>query len=359
MLRLENIRIQLGNFSLQDIDLHIRAGEYRVLLGPTGTGKTVLLETIAGLYLPQQGRILLNGRDITRTAPEDRHMGIVYQDYALFPHLSVYDNIAFGPKLQGITAREIQQKVREMAGFLRIDHILKRSPRNLSGGESQRVALARALVLNPHLLLLDEPLSAVDRLTRDHLRGELRKIHKQLGLAVLHITHDLDESFFLGTSITIMRQGRILQEGSPEEICRYPTTRFIGELMGNKNFIPARVTAKGDIEIKKMGFLDRKFLTSPPGQTQNILLSFPGWSVEISSRPDPSRYFWQGLTRIKEIRLTDRDVEVDLELPDTTRIQTTFSRREMNLLPFPLEAGKMIEIGILNDQMHWLPLPED
>jgi len=359
MLRLENIRVQLGTFVLQDVDLHIHANEYRVLLGPTGTGKTVLLETIAGLYAPQHGRMLLNGRDITKIAPEDRHMGVVYQDYALFPHLSVSDNIAFGLKLQGITGNEIQTRVREMAGFLRIDHILKRRPRNLSGGESQRVALARALVLKPHVLLLDEPLSAVDRLTRDHLRGELQKIHKQLGLSVLHITHDLDEAFFLGNSITIMQQGKILQEGAPEDICRHPKTRFIAELVGNKNFLPARVLTNGAIKVEAMGILEREFLTMPPGkgQAMNIFLSFPGWAVELSPTPDPDRYWWHGLTKILDIRLTDRDVEVELELPNTIHIQTTFSRREMNQLTLSLETGKLIETGILRDQLHWLPLP--
>jgi len=286
-------------------------------------------------------------------------MGVVYQDYALFPHLSVSDNIAFALRLQRIPGREIHTRVREMAGFLRIEHLLKRTPRNLSGGESQRVALARALVLKPRVLLLDEPLSAVDRLTRDHLRKELQKIHRQLGLAVLHITHDLDEAFFLGDSITIMRQGVILQEGPPEKICRQPKTRFIAELVGNKNFIPARVKGDGDIEVQGMGLLNPDSLLPPPARTMDIILSFPGWAVELSSQKNQDRYWWQGVTRVIEIRRTDQEVEVDLELTDSTRIHTTFSQREMNHLPIAMEPGRKISIGLLRDQLHWLPLPED
>jgi len=154
-----------------------------------------------------------------------------------------------------------------------------------------------------------------------------------------------------------MQQGKILQQGAPEDICRHPKTRFIAELVGNKNFLPARVLTNGAIKVEAMGILNQKFLPTPPGQGMNIFLSFPGWAVELSSTPDPNRYWWHGLTRIMDIRLTDRDVEVDLELPNMSHIQTTFSRREINQLTPPLETGKLIETGILHDQLHWLPLP--
>ncbi len=359
MLRLENISLALGGFRLRSINFHIRAGEYRVLLGPTGTGKTVLLETLAGLHTPQQGHIYLNNRDITKTPPEDRHMGVVYQDYALFPHLSVSDNIAFGLRIQGRERNTIRTAVRDMAGFLKIEHILTRTPRNLSGGECQRVALARALVLQPHVLLLDEPLSAVDRLTRDHLRGELKRIHQELAITILHITHDLTEAFFLADRMTVMQEGVILQEGTAEAISQKPATRFVAELLGRKNFIPARVDSNGLIQVKGMGMLDPGLLLSPPEKERKILISFPGSSVVFSSSASPETCWWQGRTRIIDMNSTSDRVDVKLALPDRTSIQTMFSRREMNSLPFSMEPGMEVDTGISRENLHWLPLDDD
>ena len=179
MLRLEDICLRLGEFRLLEISLHVEPGTYLALLGPTGTGKTVLLETIAGVHTPGSGRIYIRGRDATRLAPEKRHLGIVYQDYALFPHLTVFDNIAFGLRLKGSPGRKIKKAVEEMAAFLEIGHLLKRRPNRLSGGERQRTALARALVMEPYVLLLDEPLSALDSASRIRIRHELKRIHTE------------------------------------------------------------------------------------------------------------------------------------------------------------------------------------
>ena len=358
MLRLEDIWVELGGFRLRSINFHIRAGEYRVLLGPTGTGKTVLLETIAGLHTPQRGHIFLNNRDITKTAPEDRHMGVVYQDYALFPHLSVFDNIAFGLKIQGMERNKIRTTAQDMAVFLNIDHILTRTPRNLSGGECQRVALARALVLKPHVLLLDEPLSAVDRLTRDRLQGELKRIHEELGIAILHITHDLTEAFLLADRMTVMQEGVILQEGTPDAISRKPATRFVAELLGMRNFIPARVDTNGSIQVRGMGPLDPGLLTSPPRNSKEILISFPEWSVNFSPTANPDTFWWHGRTRVMDINSTNNQVKIELALPDTTRIHTTFSRREMGCLPFSIAPGMEVDTSIARDNLHWLPLDE-
>ncbi len=360
MLRLDHIRLQLGRFRLRIDTFHVRPGEYRVLLGPTGTGKTVLLETIAGLHTPQQGRILLNGRDVTGTAPEERNLGVVYQEYALFPHLSVSDNIAFGLRMRRVRNRPRQKEVEKMASFLGISHLLARRPGRLSGGERQRVALARALVLRPDLLLLDEPLSALDRLTRDRLRRELQRVHRELGITILHITHDLDEAFFLADRMTVMQHGTLLQEGTPEAISCHPATRFVAGLMGRKNFIPARVAASGAIAVQGLGDLAPGLLVPPPlHPMEDLLLTFPSWAVELEPDPADHDLWWQGTARIRDVRGNDSQVEVELARGHSITIHATLSRREAGRLsPMP-EPGREVRIGISREGLHWLPAGDE
>jgi len=354
MLRLDNISLQIGGFSLRSINLHIRRGEYRVILGPTGAGKTVLLETIAGLNRPHQGTIFLTDENITTTAPEKRHFGMVYQDYALFPHLSVFHNIAFGLRLQPLTKKAVEQKVTETAEFFRISHLLKRLPKNLSGGECQRVALTRALALEPAMLLLDEPLSALDRLTRNRLQEELQRVHRQLGMTVVHITHDLNEAFFLADRMAVMHDGRIVQEGRPEEIARRPKTKFVAELMGLKNFIPARVTTEGMIKAQGLGTLNRDLLRTTPKQAGDFLLTFPAQAVEITPVQAGEFYCWRGMTRIIEMNQGRDRVDIKLVLPDDTIIHTAFSQREMSRFPFTPAPGMKVETGIVAQGLHLL-----
>ena len=356
MLRLEDIRVRLGDFRLRGISLHIRPGEYRVLLGSTGTGKTVLLETIAGLHHPGKGRILLKGRDITRLPPERRHLGVVYQDYALFPHLSVYDNVSFGLRIKGTGAREIRNAVEEITGFLDIGHILDRTPRHLSGGERQRAALARALVLKPHMLLLDEPLSAVDRLTRDRLRIELKRIHRELGITILHITHDLSEAFLLADRLAVMKEGAVLQEGTPAEVSSRPGNRFVAELTGTENFIPARVEGEGMIHVEGMGPVDPKVFSPAPDRTcREIFITIPGWAVELSLGCCTRPYLWCGGVTITDVNRADGHVAVALALYNGIRLHTTLSRRETARLPFSIRPGVPVKCGILSEGVHWVP----
>jgi ABC-type sugar transport system ATPase subunit len=354
MLRLEDIGLQLGGFRLCSINLHIRTGEYRVLLGPTGTGKTVLLETIAGLHFPDQGKLYLKGKERTRTAPEKRHLGIVYQDYALFPHLTIFQNMAFGLKMRGTSQKDIKQDVLQTAIFLGIDHLLKRLPKNLSGGERQRAALARALVLRPAMLLLDEPLSAVDRLTGDHLRDELKRIHRELGMTILHITHNLQEAFFLADSMAVMHNGRILQQGTPGEISQKPTTRFVAELMGIKNFLPARITANNSLYVKGLGTINQNFLQAVPMPGGKMLLTFPARAVELAPMQSRDAYCWQGLTRIVNMNHGSDQVTIKLALADNIIIHTAFSQREIAHLPFIPAPGMKVETGIVKQGLHLL-----
>jgi molybdopterin-binding protein len=234
-VQVKDLWVDLEEFHLRQINLDISAGEYFVILGPTGAGKTVLLETIAGLYQPRGGRILLNDEDVTDVPPERRGIGFVYQDYMLFPHLSVAGNIAFGLKLRGTGRNTIRERVAGISQLLGIDHLLHRSPGTLSGGEQQRVALARALIVEPRLLLLDEPLSALDPETREGLQHELARLHRELGTTTVHVTHDFEEAVALGDRIAVVNEGQVVQVGAPEEIFRKPGSEFVARFVGVRN----------------------------------------------------------------------------------------------------------------------------
>jgi molybdopterin-binding protein len=201
----------------------------------------VLLETIAGLHQPHKGRILLNGEDVTNIQPEHRGIGFVYQDYMLFPHLDVAGNIAFGLKLKRMDRGTVQERVSAISQLLGVDHLLHRSPGTLSGGEQQRVALARALVVEPRLLLLDEPLSALDPETREGLQRELARLHHQLGTTTIHVTHDFEEAVALGDRIAVVHEGRIVQVGSPEDIFRRPVSAFVARFVGVRNIFQGKI----------------------------------------------------------------------------------------------------------------------
>ena len=356
MLKLEGISVRLGEFRLRDISLHVKAGTYLTLLGSTGTGKTVLLETIAGVHKPGNGRIHIKGRDVTRVAPEKRNLGIVYQDYALFPHLTVFQNIAFGLNLKGYPGKKIKGAVEEMAGFLEIRHLLKRRPSRLSGGERQRVALARALVMEPYVLLLDEPLSALDRVSRNRIQNELKRIHIQLGITIVHITHDLAEAFFLADYLVVMKDGRILQEGAPEEVCRRPNNRSVAELVGIENLISATVedtrmvTVMGDVDLRRLSI-------GKDDLPDRVYLTLPGWSVELFPAGKSQDYVWQGTLSISGTYPMNGTgmVEVTLVNSGGERLKTYLSKREANTLAEHLRIGATVPVGFLGKGIHWVP----
>jgi len=241
MIEIKNLAVDLGTFQLQDINLKIEPGEYFIILGPTGSGKTILLESIAGLYPIKSGEIWLNGREVTKLEPEKRGIGFVYQDYALFPHLSVKDNLLFGLKQTKQPKTELQSTVDWIAGLLGVSHLLERKPETLSGGERQKVALARALCISPQVLLLDEPLSALDPHTREAVQQELREIHRRLETTIIHVTHDFEEAIALGDRIAVLSEGRILQIGTPEQVFRQPSSEFVARFSMARNVFTGEV----------------------------------------------------------------------------------------------------------------------
>jgi molybdopterin-binding protein len=256
MLRIERVSKDLVDFVLRDVSLEVESGEYLVIIGPTGSGKTILMEAVAGISAPDGGRILLEGRDITEEAPRSRRISMVYQDYMLFPHLSVKENIAFGLRSQKASPAEIEKKVADASELLGIGHLHARQPETLSGGEKQRVAIARAIVMEPKVLLLDEPLSALDGVTRERLRRELKRIHQVYGTTIIHVTHNFEEVFSLAERVAVMNGGEIVQVGTPEEIFRRPNCEMIANFVGVENVFKGLASERGGlIEIEVDGLV--------------------------------------------------------------------------------------------------------
>ncbi len=245
LLRLENLKKSFdGNPVLKGICLDVMPGEFVTLLGPSGCGKTTTLRIIAGLLEPDAGRVFLDGKDITRLEPEKRDVNTVFQNYALFPHMNVEKNISYGLRIKGVKKSEWQKKVSEMLSLVQLEGYEKRMPSQLSGGQRQRVAIARAVVLNPRLLLLDEPLGALDLKLRRQMQQELKDIQRRLGIAFIYITHDQEEALNMSDRIAIMRDGHFEQIGTPEEIYERPKTRFAADFIGQTNLLEATVAEK-------------------------------------------------------------------------------------------------------------------
>jgi ABC-type Fe3+/spermidine/putrescine transport system ATPase subunit len=246
VIRIIDLSVVAGNFHLNNINLEINPGEYFIIVGPAGAGKTVLIETIAGLRRVKSGGIWLNDVDITGLIPEKRGIGIVYQDQVLFPHLNVKENVTFGLKMRGIGRNEVRERLDWITRVTGIKEIIERYPITLSGGERQKVALARALSVKPEVLLLDEPLSALDPETRENMQEELRKLHRGLGTTFIHVTHDFEEAAALGDRIAVINRGMVEQVGTPEEIFRQPASLFVARFTMGRNIFPGMSSISRD-----------------------------------------------------------------------------------------------------------------
>jgi molybdate/tungstate transport system ATP-binding protein len=269
MIGLKNISLHRGSFRLNDINLDVKSGRYYFLMGPSGAGKTLILEIIAGLKDPCSGQVCMNGTDITGTRAEDRNIGFVYQDYSLFPHYSVAKNVAFGMKMQGKSPSDQDKKVRELLQQFGIAHLAGRSPQALSGGEKQRVALARALAINPSVLLLDEPFAALDPVSREECMQGLRDLHRDNGITILQVSHSRDEVYSLADEVALIDHGSILQTGRPTDVFSHPKTRRAAVIAGTENILEGvvRTKAGGLNSIDVQGVTITGEGTHPPGST--------------------------------------------------------------------------------------------
>lgn len=245
LIKLEKVTVAYGkNVILKDLDLNVEEGELVSLLGPSGCGKTTTLRLIAGFLEPEEGKFIFDGEDYSNVPVHKRNFGFVFQSYALFPHLNVFDNVAFGLNLRKVDKSEINKKVMQMLEIVDLVGFEKRFPNELSGGQRQRVALARALVIEPDLLLLDEPLSNLDAKLRVKMRVEIRKIQQELGITTVYVTHDQEECFSISDKVAIMNEGVIEQMDEPPNIYKYPTSEFVAKFVGFENFIDLKSVAK-------------------------------------------------------------------------------------------------------------------
>src|SRR6201988_4990828 len=270
--------------AVKDVNLHIRDKEFMVLVGPSGCGKTTTLRMVAGLEEITSGQIVIGERVVNDLPPKDRDIAMVFQNYALYPHMSVYDNMAFGLKMRKFDKPEIAKRVQEAADILGIQELLKRKPRQLSGGQRQRVALGRAIVRHPQVFLFDEPLSNLDAKLRVQMRVELKKLHERLGTTAIYVTHDQVEAMTLGARVVVMKEGWVQQVGEPLELYNNPANRFVAGFIGSpaRNFSPVTVTeANGSLIAENSGLRIKL-----PDETAQRLRGHVGHQVTLGVRPE-------------------------------------------------------------------------
>ncbi len=262
--------------AVDNIDLEIVEGEFICLLGPSGCGKTTTLRMIAGFENPTDGHITMNDRDIAYLSPDKRGISMVFQNYALFPHMNVYDNISYGLRIQKIDKQEIKERVAHILKLMKMEDFAKRVPSQMSGGQQQRVSLARALIMNSEVLLFDEPLSNLDAKLRLHMRDEIRKLQKEVGITSIYVTHDQAEAMAMADRIVIMKDGYIAQAGTPQEIYQKPNSEFVAKFIGRANILDAKVLAKDaqstTIEILGQDYVVDEQVTYEVGEQVRVVV---------------------------------------------------------------------------------------
>lgn len=247
MVRLDGVTKRYGQVvALAELELSVGRGEFVTLLGPSGSGKTTVLNLISGMAAPTSGRIWIGGRDMTELPPNKRGLGMVFQNYALLPHMTVFENIAFPLRVRKLPEQEIRRKVSDILDLIALPAVSARKPRELSGGQQQRIALARCLVYDPALILMDEPLGAMDKKLREQMQVEIKRLHSQLGVTILYVTHDQEEALSMSDRIVLMRNGRLVQAGTPAELYFNPRSVFAASFLGASNLLHARIAAAKD-----------------------------------------------------------------------------------------------------------------
>lgn len=342
MIDIDNLTVRLPGFCLDRIQLSVQEGEFFALIGPTGSGKTVLLESIAGLVRCWQGSIRIQGTDVTNLPPESRGVGIVYQDQALFPHLSVRENIAYGLRYRPQTGNASPVPLDTWSDRLGLAHLLDRDIHNLSGGEKQRVALARALVIQPAVLLLDEPLSALDPNFREEIRQLLNALHQETDITILMVTHDFSEAHFLAHRVAVIHKGRIEQTGDLKDVFSAPVTPFVAQFVGMKNIFTATV-GKG---VAQTGPLSFKVNTTQKAQTRLAIRPEHIQLFVTAPTPDRSNLFQGTIAQIKNQGILS-EIVVAVSGIAFQLAQTTSQVHDCNLSP-----GQRVFIAIPPERIH-------
>ena len=334
-LEINNLSKKFGAAdAVSDFNLHIEKGELVSFLGPSGCGKTTTLRMVAGFEAPTNGHIVMEGVDITEMPPNQRDVGMVFQSYALFPNMTVAGNIGFGLKIMKQKPDEIKERVEEMLALINMPEYAQRFPHQLSGGQQQRVALARALALRPNMLLLDEPLSALDAKIRVSLRAEIRSIQQKLGITAIYVTHDQEEALSMSDRVVVMNKGRMEQVGTPFEIYNFPTTAFVANFVGTLNTADAEVVdpTRGLISVGGV-----QFVTSD----EDLQGKRKGDKVRISIRPERLGFETEG----RKENVVDCIVENITFLGSVVRIQIQIGGVNFNMDTFNRPSLKLPEIG--------------
>ncbi len=290
-VRIEHLSKRFGQlYAVKDVSLHVRRGDFYTFLGPSGCGKTTLLRMVAGFTTPEEGDIYFDNQRVNDIPPWERNIGMVFQSYALWPHLTVFDNIAFGLKERKIPKSSIRDKVYGALKMVNLEGMEKRRPSQLSGGQQQRVALARTLVIEPRLLLLDEPLSNLDAKLRIQMRKELIRIQQELGITTIYVTHDQEEALSISTQIAVMSEGMVIQQGSPRDIYEAPWNQTVADFVGTSNFLEGEVVKIEDdyvqLEAQSIGHLLISWKPSfdkPPDIGKSLIINIRPESIQISS----------------------------------------------------------------------------
>jgi ABC-type Fe3+/spermidine/putrescine transport system ATPase subunit len=315
MIEIKNLSLRLGEFHLRHVDLKVEQGSYFVILGPTGAGKTVLVECIAGVEKPDEGEIWIDGVNITDFLPEDRNIGYMPQDYTLFPNMTVESNISFGLRIKKVPRDAINERVRELAGLLDISHLMHRYPLKLSGGEKQRVSLARALATKPTALLLDEPLSALDESMRASFCKDLRRIQQSTGATFVHVSHSFEETIDCADGIAILNEGRVVQVGSVSDILRRPKNEFMATFVRSENVF--RGPAQSADGLTKVSVGGVNLFAAGLQSGNEAFLTIRPEDILLSRRKPESDHINVFEGKIKEItdRITFIRFDVDIGVP--------------------------------------------
>jgi len=337
--------------AVNHVDLDIEQGEFVTLLGPSGCGKTTTLRLIAGFEFPTSGKIILDGKDVAPLPPDKREMSMVFQSYAIFPHLSVFENIAYGLKIKKMPKKDIRQRVAQVLELTELAGLENRAPNQLSGGQQQRVALARAFVMEPKVLLLDEPLSNLDAKLREQMRVELRRIQSQLGITSVYVTHDQVEAMALSDRIVVMNQGRIEQVGKPWQVYRKPASEFVANFIGRANFVDGEVQrVAGDrLVVKALGGI----LDIPQPQDERR----PGEAVRLVMRPEAIKLDAQDDSFPAIVRRSSylgELIEYDLEVAGQLLIATETDVVRAHVYP----VGEKINVSFYKNAVYCLPREE-
>lgn len=328
--------------AVKNVNLDIKAGEFVCLLGPSGCGKTTVLRMIAGFEIPTEGNIQLGGKDIAYLTPDKRGISMVFQNYALFPHMNVYDNIAYGLKIQKKSKEEIRERVNKILKLMKMEDFAERVPSQMSGGQQQRVSLARALIMNSDVLLFDEPLSNLDAKLRLHMRDEIRKLQQEVGITSIYVTHDQAEAMSLSDKIILMKDGEIMQVGSPQEIYQKPKSEFVAKFIGRANVLKAKIIDKSSTTTT-ISLLNNEYIVK---ETPDYEI---GEIVEVVVRPEAIDFnknchtmkvvksVFMGENHEYEVEYEDGIIEMVLSNPRSKQIK---------------KVGEMISFGISDDSIH-------